>query len=79
MEDITAAEVYERDGWRCGLCGGRVPKSKRYPHPKSASLDHIVPVSLGGTHTLANVQLAHWECNRLKGVRAMNEQLRLVG
>jgi 5-methylcytosine-specific restriction endonuclease McrA len=43
------------------------------------SLDHIVPVSLGGTHTWANVQLAHLRCNVSKGNRPANEQLRLVG
>jgi 5-methylcytosine-specific restriction endonuclease McrA len=30
------------------------------------TLDHIVPVSRGGAHTAANVQLAHSACNRRK-------------
>jgi 5-methylcytosine-specific restriction endonuclease McrA len=32
----------------------------------SASLDHIVPVSLGGAHVPGNVQLAHLICNNIK-------------
>jgi hypothetical protein len=28
--------------------------------------DHIIPPSMGGTHTRGNVQIAHWFCNRQK-------------
>lgn len=79
VENVPYLEVYDRDGWRCGLCGKAVRKSLRYPHPQSATLDHIIPIALGGDHTLANVQLAHWGCNRSKRTAARNEQLRLVG
>jgi 5-methylcytosine-specific restriction endonuclease McrA len=34
-----------------------------------ASVDHIVPLSLGGPHTLDNAQLAHLRCNAIKGNR----------
>ena len=37
----------------------------------SASLDHIVPLSQGGTHTLGNVQLAHLVCNERKHDRIL--------
>lgn len=65
--------------WRCGLCAKAVNPGLRWPHPLSASLDHIVPLSLGGDHTVTNVQLAHLRCNVSKGISAMNEQLRLIG
>jgi 5-methylcytosine-specific restriction endonuclease McrA len=50
------------------------------PHPKAASLDHIVPVSLGGDHSEANLQLAHFSCNSKKRnkVNGNGEQLRLA-
>jgi len=35
----------------------------------SVSLDHIVPVSLGGMHSMANVQCAHLFCNLSKNNR----------
>jgi hypothetical protein len=77
-EHILFDEIKARDGNRCGLCGKRVG-SKSYPHRLSASLDHILPLSEGGAHVAANVQLAHLRCNLEKGNRARDEQLRLVG
>lgn len=37
------------------------------PDPGSPSIDHILPISKGGNDTIANVQLAHFECNWIKG------------
>jgi 5-methylcytosine-specific restriction endonuclease McrA len=60
---IVPCEIFERDDWRCGLCGGDVPQDARFPDPLSATIDHIIPLSCGGQHTEANVQLAHLTCN----------------
>jgi 5-methylcytosine-specific restriction endonuclease McrA len=68
-EQITNVEVFERDGWVCGLCFEPVDRAVLWPDPLSASLDHILPLSRGGSHTLANVQLAHLGCNVEKGAR----------
>ena len=68
-EEIAASEIYERDGWRCGICGKRVNKKLKYPDPLSSTLDHIIPLSLGGPHTKSNLQLAHYICNITKGNR----------
>jgi hypothetical protein len=72
-------EVFERDGWRCGLCRKRIGRSYSYPHPRSASIDHIVPLSRGGEDIARNVQAAHLACNLDKGNRGEPEQLLLVG
>jgi 5-methylcytosine-specific restriction endonuclease McrA len=66
-EKFHHVEVYERDGWICGLCGVPVDQDRRYPDISSASLDHIVPLSYGGPHTRDNTQLAHLGCNLTKG------------
>jgi len=79
VESFAPRETYERDGWRCGLCLRKVDPALTYPHPRSASLDHIVPLSLSGEHVRANVQLAHLICNVRKGARSAGEQLLLVG
>ncbi len=68
-EHINVAYIYDRDAWRCGVCGKRVDKALTYPHPMSASLDHIVPLAHSGTHTKANTQLAHLICNVRKSDR----------
>lgn len=66
---VHRADVFERDGWICGLCHELVERRRRFPDPQSASLDHIIPVSRGGEHTPENVQLAHLICNSRKSAR----------
>lgn len=34
---------------------------------KEASIEHIVPKSLGGTFRMRNLALSHFECNQLRG------------
>jgi 5-methylcytosine-specific restriction endonuclease McrA len=67
-EPISPAKVFERDGWICQICLKRVPKNKKAPHPRSPTLDHIIPMSRpGGDHLYTNVRLAHFECNWKRG------------
>lgn len=68
-ETFLPGEVYGRDGWTCGICQQPVDPDLRHPDPMSPSLDHIVPLSLGGRHSRANTQLAHLLCNIRKGAR----------
>lgn len=79
VELINEKMVFIRDGWICQHCKKRVDKTLKYPDPMSRSLDHIVPLSKGGTHTYKNVQLAHFGCNTNKrhGILAQGEQLRM--
>jgi hypothetical protein len=80
-EDFTHEEIFLRDQYRCHLCGCKIDARLKNPHPRSAELDHLVPVSLGGDHTRANVAAAHRVCNQSKSNRPQlaGEQLRLVG
>jgi hypothetical protein len=78
-ERFPCQEIYERDRWRCGICGKQIDQALTYPDPQSVSLDHIVPVSQGGEHTRANVRASHLLCNFRRGARGGNEQLMLIG
>lgn len=78
-EPIRALDIHERDRWRCGLCGDRIDRKLKVPHPMSATLDHIVPLARGGGHTRANVQSAHFICNCRKRAAGSGEQLALLG
>lgn len=68
-ESIRPADVYERDEWVCGICAEPVDRNLSWPDPMSPSLDHVLPLSLGGHHTMENVALAHLSCNVRKGNR----------
>lgn len=78
-EPVNKQRVFERDGWMCGICGKRVDKRLKDRHPLMASLDHIVPMSLGGGHTYLNTQCSHLECNLRKSFRLAGDQLALIG
>lgn len=69
IELFGAHEVFERDGWVCGLCEEPVDRTLAHPHPMSASLDHIIPLSKGGKHSRDNTQCSHLTCNVVKGAR----------
>ena len=70
------ADIFERDGHRCHLCGGKVGMQP-VPHPKAATIDHLVPLCDGGSDEPRNVATAHFLCNSRRGARGA-AQLRLV-
>jgi hypothetical protein len=67
---VLLEAVIERDGTRCWLCTAPVEFNRPPKHPRSPSLDHVVPRSKGGTNALSNLKLAHLLCNTLRGNRA---------
>lgn len=69
FEDVSTHAVFERDGWTCQLCMNPIDYALVAPHPMSPSIDHKVPISLGGAHTFENCQAAHMVCNSSKGAR----------
>jgi 5-methylcytosine-specific restriction endonuclease McrA len=69
VESFHRKEIFERDGWICGLCHDPIDKDLPWPHPMSASLDHIIPISRDGKHCRANAQASHFVCNIRKGNR----------
>lgn len=72
---ISLEKLIRKENNRCYLCGedcnsndyiildnGTIVTGKTYP-----SIEHVVPISKGGTHTWDNVRLAHRYCNSKKG------------
>mgnify|MGYP001613519254 CR=1 FL=1 len=67
-ESVDPLKVFDRDRWRCQLCGVKTPREKRGTCADSApELDHILPLSLGGPHSYVNTQCACRRCNQTKG------------
>lgn len=77
-ERMTLTQLGDRDGWRCHLCGKHVNHRYRSPDPRSATFDHLTPVSHGGIDEPANFGLAHRSCNIRRGNRGP-AQLLLFG
>lgn len=53
-------EIFKRDGFTCQYCGG-------HPPDKTLEVDHIIPVSKGGTDEMHNLITSCFDCNRGKG------------
>lgn len=66
-------DVLERDGWRCQMCGCKTRPDWNAHHPKYPNLDHIVPLSKGGSHTPENTQCLCKQCNIKKGDRLIRQ------
>lgn len=76
--DITLPLLFKRDKGICKICGGLcdwkdvntrngcIIVGNNYP-----SIDHITPISKGGSHTWDNVQLAHKLCNSIKSDKTL--------
>lgn len=67
VDVFDTQDVAERDGWVCHLCEKPVDASLSANHQMAATIDHILPVSLGGIDSLGNVALAHRSCNASRG------------
>jgi hypothetical protein len=77
---IHRFKVFDRDGWRCQLCGVSTPKKLNGTYEDRApELDHIVPFAAGGGHTWDNVQCACRKCNISKGCKPLGQMRLGVG
>ena len=56
-------KLVRRYGGRCAYCGGE----------GKIEQDHVVPISRGGRHAIANVLPACFNCNRAKGSKLVSE------
>ena len=64
---IRRKTIWERDDYTCYLwCGRRLT-------PGEITLDHVIPLSRGGTHTPDNLRVACGPCNSRKGTRLLSE------
>ena len=80
IEDFSPTEIFERDNYVCQLCGCKTSLRYRITyHPKRTTLDHIIPLSLGGDHSRMNTQCACHKCNIEKSNTGTGDQLRMFG
>ncbi|HEY0169889.1 MAG TPA: HNH endonuclease, partial [Pyrinomonadaceae bacterium] len=70
---IRRADIAARDGLACYLCGLALTLAPKMPN--TAQLEHVTPLSRGGTHTPENVKLACKPCNFRKHTSTPDEYL----
>ena len=66
---VHRAGVFARDGWMCWICDEAIDRSLPRNQPMSPTIDHVVPLSLGGRHELDNLRAAHMICNSRRGTK----------
>jgi 5-methylcytosine-specific restriction endonuclease McrA len=65
--------LHARENGRCFYCDRHVNLhtvetcSTRWPDPRAATLDHVMPRAAGGGNTFDNMVLACFECNNRRG------------
>jgi 5-methylcytosine-specific restriction endonuclease McrA len=76
VESVDPFKVFDRDKWRCQLCGTKTPRLKRGTFDHDApELDHIITLADGGEHSYRNTQCACRKCNGAKSSRSMGQLL----
>jgi|GEM_PF-2568511 len=62
--------LLKNQGFRCALSGVSLT-------PCTAVIDHIIPVSVGGTNELHNLQWLHRDVNRAKSVLIQDQFIKI--
>jgi hypothetical protein len=62
--------VFERDNYTCQICGRNVKEDN-----VKLEIDHIIPVSKGGSDDISNLQTLCFDCNRGKSNKILHNQL----
>lgn len=65
----TLLEIAAAGDFACHICGELVDMALPRTNRMGPTIDHVVPISLGGVDCATNVRLAHWSCNSLRGNR----------
>jgi hypothetical protein len=68
INTFDRVEVFDRDGWLCQMCGITCTEPDPYTLT-SATVDHVIPLSKQGDHSLANTQTCCLSCNSSKADR----------
>lgn len=75
VQQWTRRKVLNRDSWHCYLCNRPISKRYKWPHPLSASVDHVIPWSVSKNDHPDNLRAAHWRCNVEKGDSLLGEEV----
>lgn len=79
-DSIQLPLLYKRDKGICWICEKvcnwndyEIKDGAYIVHADYPTMDHVVPLAKGGTHTWSNVRLACFSCNSYKGAKLVKE------
>lgn len=75
---MSVYEIAKRDGCSCYVCGKRVDMTLSGRAKWGPTIEHLVPVSRGGTNAPENLALSHRHCNTSRGNRGHAQLLLAV-
>lgn len=79
LQDSPIKDMYgRRDGWRCHLCLGEIDKKYSGNNDLLISVDHIIPISNGGSDYPSNIKASHVTCNKGRGNRSIESYRELL-
>lgn len=70
---IWFEQVLKTYGSNCYLCESDIDLDLPRTSKRGATVDHIIPLSRGGLDELENLRLVHWDCNRAKSNKLVEE------
>ena len=77
-DDIDHLILFTLHAWTCCICHKKINRRLRLPNYLAATVEHILPLAEGGTHTWDNVAPAHAKCNFEKGRSLMSDSLGIL-
>jgi 5-methylcytosine-specific restriction endonuclease McrA len=66
-------EVLNSHGSICYLCNNEIDITLPRRSKHGPTVDHVIPLSRGGSDELDNLRLTHWECNMKKSNKLIGE------
>ena len=74
VEEVNVIDLYAKQQGKCLHCGKQMKISGNMRLRDAATIDHIIPVSKGGWHVVANCRLLCRRCNAIRGNRGFDEE-----
>lgn len=65
--EVSRNDLIRLRGKRCHICRKVIDLKLSGMHPMGFTIDHLLPVSKGGTNDLSNLDVAHRQCNIARG------------
>jgi len=69
IEPYRDTDIFDRDAWMCYLCGNDINPQLPRTNIWGATIDHVIPIAMGGADAPDNVRAAHLRCNSTKHTR----------